>query len=101
MTANRPDALAHLLFGPILEPVVSTRLDKVADEVRVAQVIAHLKPFSGQEWADRYGHLARRLPGARIPSQRRVTHPAEQRLDDIASAHRQDKEARRARASRR
>lgn len=66
---------ADLLFGPILESSVPARLGAVAEELRVARLVAHLRPYL-------------------LSSTVAATHPVEQRLDELL-ADRRAREARR------
>lgn len=76
MTASSAgDALARMLFDSATEPSLAARLDGLAEEVRVARLIAHLRPF---------------LPSSTptpilVPAQRRAGS-SEQRWDDLLSA---------------
>lgn len=74
------DERARLLFGPILEPVLTDRMAAVADEVRCARLVAHMRPYLLSS------AVAATLPlRAVIPAQRRATRPDERRLDDTAA----------------
>lgn len=74
------DARARLLFEAVCEPTVAGRLADVGEELRVARLVAHMRPYLPSS------QVARTLP--MVPVQRRATHPAEQRLDDIAATTR-------------
>lgn len=72
------DARARLLFEAVCEPTVAGRLAEVGEELRVARLVAHMRPYLPSS------QTARTQPmPAVVPVQRRATHPAEQRLDDI------------------
>lgn len=71
------NALARLLFVPVCEPSTSARLEALMEEIRVARLIAHMRPYLVSS--------ATAVTRPMVPVQRRVTHPAEKRLDDITA----------------
>lgn len=74
---TQESALARLLFVPVCDPSTSTRLDALIEEVRVAQLVAYMRPYLVSS--------ATAVTQPMVPVQRRAPHPAEKRLDDITA----------------
>lgn len=94
MTGDAPrrlpaDARAGLLVDPATEPSFPARLDGLLDEVRVARLIAHMRPYLLSSPVC----VTQPMPPV-VPAQRQADAVlAEQRLDDII-AERRAREAR-------
>lgn len=67
-------ALARLLFVPVCDPSTSTRLDAVMEEIRVARLVAHMRPYLVSSAC-----AATQPLRAVIPAQRGVANVIEQR----------------------
>lgn len=91
---NGPDpsnALARLLLDSACAPTVTERLDALMEEVRVARLVAHMRPYLLSSTTEQTQPM--------VPVQRRVTHHAERRLDDITAEARRREAAGRAPAA--
>lgn len=77
---------AQMLLAPIQEVSLTSRLDAVTEEMRVARPVAHMRPYLPSST------VAATQPMRAVPAQRRNPHPDEQRLDDAYAAHMRDRE---------
>lgn len=71
------DARARLLFEAVCEPTVAGRLADVGEELRVARLIAHMRPYLPSSQAARTQPMQ-----VVIPAQRGVADAIEQRRLD-------------------